>query len=75
MTTLERDALVDRLDGGRGSGEEVLRNVGEGTAGDAGAPHTDERAGLVREDEEIGMVNRRAAGFEEGVEGLVGGTL
>lgn len=56
-------------DGGRGGIGEVARGVADDEGG-----KTDEIEGRAfRRD--VGMVNRSAAGFEDGVEGRVGGTL
>jgi len=57
-------------DGGRGIGE-----VARGVADDEGGK-TDEIGGRAfgRKDD-VGMVNRNAAGFEDGVDGRAGGTL
>ena len=58
----------EREEGGRGiSGEFDLDGGRLGKTADTGG-----RA--LRRDEEVGMVRRRAAGLEEGVEGRVGGT-
>lgn len=55
-------------EGGRGiSGEFDLDGGRLGKTVDTGGR-------VFNRDEEVGMVKRRAAGFEEGVEGLVGGT-
>ena len=38
--------------------------------------HTEEIGGRAfKRDEEVGIVNRKATGFDDGVDGLVGGTL
>jgi hypothetical protein len=57
-------------DGGRGGIGEVARGVAEEEPG-----KTDEIEGRdLRREDDVGMVNRSAAGFEDGVEGRVGGT-
>lgn len=61
------DALDDGLGGGRGEIERV------GSSG--GGPNTCESAGRDLSFDCVGMVRRRAAVFDEGVEGRVGGTL
>jgi hypothetical protein len=58
-------------DGGRGG----MGDAARGVADDEGAK-TDEIEGRAfRRKEDVGMVNRNAAGFEDGVDGRVGGTL
>lgn len=63
------------LEGGLGGWGDVVRNIGDCTLGEAGAAKTAERAGRDFKRDCVGMVSRRAAGLDEGVEGLVGGTL
>ena len=59
---------IDREEGGRGiSGEFDLEGGRLGKTVDTGGR-------TFSRDEEVGMVRRRAAGLEEGVEGRVGGT-
>lgn len=58
-------------DGGRGGMGEVARGVAEDEGG-----KTDEiGARTFRREDDVGIVNRSAAGFEDGVDGRVGGTL
>jgi hypothetical protein len=59
-------------DGGRGRTGEIARGVAE----DGGGGKTDEIEGRdLRRADDVGMVNRSAAGLEDGVEGRVGGIL
>jgi hypothetical protein len=65
----ERDRKLSE-DGGRGGIGEVARGVAEDEGG-----KTDEIEGRVlRREDVVGIVSRSAAGFEDGVEGRVGGT-
>jgi hypothetical protein len=58
-------------DGGRGGIGEVARGVADEEGG-----KTDEIAGRAfKREDDVGMVSRSATGFEDGVEGRVGGTL
>lgn len=58
-------------DGGRGRLGEVARGVAEDEGG-----KTDEMgARAFKREDDVGMVNRNAAGFKDGVDGGVGGTL
>jgi hypothetical protein len=60
-------------DGGRGGIGELARGVTEDE--DEGGK-TDEIGGRAfRREDDVGMVNRRAAGFADGVDGRAGGTL
>lgn len=63
------------FEGGRGNNGDVARSVGDGALSDGGAPNTAERAGRDLSRDWVGMVRRSAAGFDDGVEGRVGGTL
>ena len=69
--------LSDALEGGRGggSGDVERGNGGTGVAvtGDGKIDETGVR--VLSRDDEVGMVSRSAAGFDDGVEGRVGGTL
>lgn len=59
-------------DGGRGITGEIARGVAE----DGGGGKTDEIEGRdLRRADDVGIVNRSAAGLEDGVEGRVGGIL
>jgi hypothetical protein len=58
-------------DGGRGGMGDVARGVADDEGG-----KTDEIEGRAfRRRVDVGIVNRSAAGFEDGVDGRVGGTL
>jgi hypothetical protein len=59
-------------DGGRGG----MGDVPRGVADDDGGGKTDEIEGRAfRRNVDVGIVNRSAAGFEDGVDGRVGGIL
>jgi len=65
-------ARTGEIDGGRGRTGEIARGVAE----DGGGGKTDEIEGRdLRRADDVGMVNRSAAGLEDGVEGRVGGVL
>lgn len=68
------EELDDGLGGGRG---EVDRAEKGGAAVDvADAGKTEEMDGLAFNlEEDVGIVNLRAAGFDDGVEGRAGGTV
>jgi len=53
----------------------VVRGAGESFPLDEDPPNICERAGRLFSRDCVGIVNRRAAGFDEGVGGLVGGIL
>jgi hypothetical protein len=57
-------------DGGRGSVGEVARGVAE-----EGGKTAEIGARAFKREDDVGMVNRSAAGFEDGVLGRVGGTI
>jgi hypothetical protein len=57
-------------DGGRGGMGEVARGVTE----DEGGKTDDIEGRAFRREDDVGIVNRSAAGFEDGVGGRVGGT-
>jgi hypothetical protein len=59
------------VDGGRGRLGEVARGVAE----DDGGKTEEMGVRAFRREDDVGMVSRSAAGFEDGVEGRVGGTL
>ena len=65
--------FVEEAEGGRGGGR---GDCERGTTVLVGVGKTEEMGvrDFIREDE-VGMVRRSAAGFEDGVEGRVGGTL
>ena len=52
-----------------------MRGAGDSLPLEDGPPNTCERAGRLLSRDCVGIVNRRAVGFDEGVEGLVGGVL
>lgn len=64
-------------EGGRAEGNgEVDRGSGGATVDVAEPGKTEEIGGRAfRRDEEVGIVRRRATGFDDGVDGRVGGTL
>jgi len=65
-------------DGGRGGGGcgEVDLGNGGAFAEVAEVGKRDDIGGrALRREEDVGMVSRRAVGLDEGVDGLVGGTL
>ena len=57
-------------DGGRGSMGEVVRGMAE----EEGGKTAEMGARAFKREDDVGMVNHSAAGFEDGVEGHVGGT-
>lgn len=68
----------EAVDGGRGGMGEVARYGGWGCArvlAVEGPGKTEDRAGLDFIRMEVGIVSRNAAGFDEGVDGRVGGTV
>lgn len=71
-----RLARRDRLEGGRGGMGDVARVKGVLVAGDGGGgANTVDNAGRDFVRDAVGMVRRRAAGLDEGVDGRVGGTV
>ena len=65
----------DKFEGGRGGRGDTARGTGDSRLGIAGVAKTCERAGRDLSRDCVGIVNRRAAVFEDGVDGRVGGTL
>ena len=58
-------------DGGRGSVGELARGVAE----EEGGKTAEIGARAFKREDDVGIVNRNATGFEDGVVGRVGGTL
>ena len=58
-------------DGGRGG----MGDVARGVADDEGGKTDEIGARAFRRKVDVGIVNRSAAGFEDGVDGRAGGTL
>lgn len=63
------------VDGGRGGIGEVARCVGWGEGLGEEPGNTEAKEGLAFTRNEVGIVNRKAAGFDEGVDGRAGGTV
>jgi hypothetical protein len=70
-----RDGLRARAEGGRGGMGYAVHKAGKGISEIDGPAKTPDNAGRVFRRVWVGIVRRSAAGLEEGVEGLVGGTL
>lgn len=84
MDAEEGGRAIVAVEGPAGGSGDVERGKGVAHADPAPEPegvgigvgNTDEMGGrALRRDEDVGMVSRRAAGLEDGVEGRVGGTL
>ena len=69
--------MTDVAEGGRGGGNGDVDRGGIGAAGAAGDVGKTLEMGardFIRDDD-VAIVSLRAAGFDDGVEGLVGGTI
>jgi hypothetical protein len=69
------DDRMEDIEGGRGGKGEEDRVRGDSCVGLAELPNTWDSAGRAFKRDCVGIVSRRAAGLEEGVDGRVGGTL
>lgn len=69
------DARIEDVEGGRGGIGEEDRVKGDSWVGVTEPPKTCDSAGRAFRRDCVGIVSRRAAELEEGVHGLVGGTL